>query len=428
MGKIKSRKRNTVFRLCIYTEVIAGTIIGCCLCGMGFIDILRNIIISITGIMVFVYYYGMRGSRMVKSILSQQVFLASFAVSNLLVAFTGICDIGTIWMAAVAVVAAREGMGHAVSCHLLLMLQYLVISADAAEDTKIIIFYAVLGILLALVVSEIKKQRLFIYAAVIFISLTLVIAIVLNGSLKETWDDRGFLFRCVLGDIALLTTSWVTYRLKKKSAGNKGKYENSTMDEKALLALASTDHELMQRIKKYSEDLYKHSLRTGNLSGMAAEFAGYGKNLARAGGFYHKAGRIYGNGDYKEACSQIIKEFAFPIQLADIIKQQAEVPEKPDSPEAALIMLSDSIISMDEYFCKTGKREGITDEKLVRSVFNSRLAKGSFDNSGIDKEHIEKLMDFYINNAFREETREEHYLIRKAWLCNDNTNGEGNRF
>jgi len=97
MGKIKSRKRNTVFRLCIYTEVIAGTIIGCCLCGMGFIDILRNIIISITGIMVFVYYYGMRGSRMVKSILSQQVFLASFAVSNLLVAFTGICDIGTIW-------------------------------------------------------------------------------------------------------------------------------------------------------------------------------------------------------------------------------------------------------------------------------------------------------------------------------------------
>ncbi len=400
MGKIKSRRRNMVFRLCIYAEVIAGTIIGCCLCGMGFIDILRNITISITGIMVFVYYYGMRGSRMVKSILSQQVFLASFAVSNLLVAFTGICDTGTIWMAAVAVVAAREGMGHAVSCHLLLMLQYLVISADAAEDTKIIIFYAVLGILLALVVSEIKKQRLFIYAAVIFISLTLVIAIVLNGSLKETWDNRGFLFRCVLGDIALLTISWVTYRLRKKSAGNK----------KALFALASTDHELMQRIKKYSESLYKHSLRTGNLSGMAAEFAGYSKNLARAGGFYHKAGRIYGNGDYKEACSRIIKEFAFPIQLADIIKQQVEVPEKPHSPEAALIMLSDSIISMDEYFCKTGKREGIPDEKLVRSVFNSRLAKGSFDNSGIDKEHIEKLMDFYINNAFKEETREEHYL------------------
>lgn len=406
MGKIKNRRKNMVFRLCIYAEVIAGTILGSYLSGVGFIDILRNIAISITGIMVFVYYYGMRGSRMVKSILSQQVFLASFAVSNLLVAFTGIADTGTIWMAAVAVTAAREGMGHAVSCHLLLMLQYSVISADAAADTKIMVFYAVLGILLSLVVSEIKKQKLFIYAAVIFISLTFVIAIVINGSLKETWDNRGFLFKCVAGDIALLITSWITYHIKRKSAGSQKEYKNNKMDEKAILELASTDHELMQKIKNYSESLYAHSLRTGNLSGSAAEFAGYGKNLAKAGGFYHEAGRIYGDEDYKEACSQIAKEFAFPIQLADIINQHGEVPEKPGSPEAAVVMLSDSIISTDEYFGRTGKREQITDEKLVKSVFNSRLAKGSLDNSGIDKEHIEKLMDFYINNAFKE----EHYL------------------
>ncbi len=324
MGKIKSRKKNMVFRLCIYAEVIAGTIIGGWLCGTGFIDILRNIAVSITGIMVFVYYYGMRGSRMVKSILSQPVFLASFAVSNLLVAFTGIADIGTVWMAAVAVVAAREGMGHAVSCHLLLMLQYSVISADAAKDTNIIIFYAVLGILLALVVSEIKKQKLFIYAAVIFISLTLVIAIVLNGSFKETWDNRGFMLKCVAGDIVLLAASWITYRIKRKNIRSQNEYKNSSMEDKTILELASTDHELMQKIKNYSETLYEHSLRTGNLSGMAAEFAGYGKNLAKAGGYYHEAGRIYGNEDYKEACSQIVKEFAFPIQLADIIKQHGD--------------------------------------------------------------------------------------------------------
>ncbi|MDE6617095.1 MAG: hypothetical protein K2K35_11050 [Lachnospiraceae bacterium] len=410
MGKIKSRKKNMVFRLCIYAEVIAGTIIGGWLCGTGFIDILRNIAVSITGIMVFVYYYSMRGSRMVKSILSQKVFLASFAVSNLLVAFTGIADTGTIWMAAVAVVAAREGMGHAVSCHLLLMLQYSVISADAATNTKLIIFYALLGILLALVVSEIKKQRLFIYAAVVFISLTLVIAIVINGSFKETWDNRGFMLKCVAGDIILLAASWVTYRIKRKNTRSQNEYKNSSMEDKAILELASTDHELMQKIKNYSTSLYAHSLRTGNLSGMAAEFAGYGKNLAKAGGYYHEAGRIYGNEDYKEACSQIIKEFAFPIQLADIIKQHGEAAEKPGSPEAAVVMLSDSIISMDEYFDRTGKREQIPDEKLVKSVFNSRMAKGSLDNSGIDKENIEKLMDFYIKNAFKEETREEHYL------------------
>lgn len=409
MGKIKGRRKSMVFRLCIYAEVIAGTILGSCLCGISFIDILKNIAVSVTGIMVFVYYYGMRGGRMLRSVLSQQVFLASFAVSNLLVAFTGIMDIGTIWMAAVAVVAAREGMGHAVSCHLLLMLQYLILSADAAANTRIIIFYAVLGILLSLVISEIKKQKMFIYAAVIFISLTFVIIIVLNGcNLKETWNNRGFLFKCIAGDAVLLIISWVTYRIKRKNVAGQNNYKNATLDEKSLSRLASKDHGLMQRIKGYSEALYIHSMRTGNLSGMAAEFAGYNKNLATAGGFYHEAGRIYGNGDYKEACSQLVKEYAFPIQLADIIRQHGEMPEKPGSPEAALVMLSDSIISTDEYFDRTGRREQISDEKLVKSVFNSRIAKGSLDNSGIDKEHMEELMDFYINNAFKEEIIEEH--------------------
>lgn len=414
MEEIKSRRKKMVFRFCIYTEVIAGTILGSCLCGAGFIDILKNIAVSLTGIMVFVYYYGMRGSRMIKSVLSQRVFLVSFAVSNLLVAFTGIADTGTIWMAAVAIVAVREGMGHAVSCHLLFMLQYLIISPAADTGTKIIIFYAVLGILLSLVVSEVKKQKLFIYAAVIFISLTFVIIIVLNGfNLKETWEHRSFLFKCVAGDAVLLITSWVTYRIKRKSAKSQNNYKEAALDEKALLRFASEDHELMQRIKGYSEALYTHSMRTGNLSGRAAEFAGYSRNLARAGGFYHEAGRVYGNEDYKEACHQLVNEYAFPIQLADIIKQHGEVPEKPHSPEAALVMLSDSIISTDEYFDRTGKREQIPDERLVKSVFNSRIARGSFDNSGIDKEHIDKLMDFYINNAFKEKTREENNIETK---------------
>ena len=54
MGKKISRRKNTEFRICIYAEVIAGTIIGSCLYGVGFIDILKNIAVSITGIMVFV--------------------------------------------------------------------------------------------------------------------------------------------------------------------------------------------------------------------------------------------------------------------------------------------------------------------------------------------------------------------------------------
>lgn len=402
MEKIKSLKKNVVFRFCIYAEVILSTILGSFLCGMDYIGILKNTAVSITGTMVFVYYYGLKGGRMVKAVSSPLAFLTGFAISNLLVALTGIKDIGTIWIVAVAVTAVREGMGHAVSCHLLLMLQYLIISADAKKNTEIIIFYAVLGILLALVVSDIKKRRLFLYAAVIFISLTLVILIVLNGfNLKQTWEERGFLFRCMAGDIMLLSVSWVTYCIKRKSARANKAYKDN-YNEKTLLKLANPGHELMQRIKQYSEALYFHSVRTGELSGKAAEFAGYNKNLAMAGGFYHEAGRIYNDEDYKKACTQIAKEYNFPVQLEDIIKQHGDSILKPKTPEAVIVMLSDGIIAADEYFERTGKRAQIPDDRLVKSIFNGRTGRGILDNSGIDKEQEEKFMEFYINNAFKE--------------------------
>ena len=403
MEKIKSRRKNTVFRFWIYAEVISGTVFGSILCGTGYIGILKNIAVSITGIMVFVYYYGLKNGKMVKAVLPQKAFFISFAVSNLLVAFTAVTDTGTVWMAGLAAIAAMDGMGHAVPCHLLLMLQYLILSADAAKNNRIVIFYAVLGMLLAFIVPEIKKRRMFLYAAVIFISLTLVLAIVLSGgNIKEVWAGRAFLARCIAGDAILLAVSWVTYCIKRQSSRRK-KYKLQEQDQKILAALAGTDHMLMKRIKHYSEALYTHSVKTGNLSCRVAEYAGYNKNLAMAGGFYHEAGRIYENEDYKEACRKIAGEYAFPLQLTDIIEQHGGKSGGVVSPEAVIVMVRDGIIATDEYLVRTGKREQVPDEKLVESVFNSKAMKEKLGSSGMGQEQIEKLMDFYINNAFKEE-------------------------
>ena len=130
--------------------------------------------------------------------------------------------------------------------------------------------------------------------------------------------------------------------------------------------------------------------------------SGYNKNLAMAGGFYHEAGRIYGDEDYKEACRHIAKEYGFPVQLEDIIKQHGDSILNPKTPEAIVVMLSDGIIAADEYFERTGKRAQIPDERLVKSIFNGRMGRGILDNSGINKEQEEKFMEFYINNAFKE--------------------------
>lgn len=404
--KIKAHIKNSVFICLVYVEVILCTVLGGILCDTSYIDIFRNVATVIVGVMIFIYYYSLSGDKVTEKILPKILFFISFAVSNLLVAYTGRADIGTIWIVAVAILAVKEGIGHAISCHALLMLQYLVLSADAETNIRIIIFYAIIGILIALVLSEIRNNKEFIYASLILVALTMVMIIVLfSFDLKEVINNKDFVIRCLVGDGIILLVSWITYCINPEMAernAQRGRKRNQKRDKKIILQLLESDNILLKRMKNYSETMYAHSIRVGRLSYKAAYYMGCDCLLAKAGGLYHEAARIYEHGQYLDECKMLITEYNFPTGLSDIIMQYAST-EKPKSYEATIVMISDSIISTDEYLERTGKRSQISDEKLVKSIFNKRIKKGNFSESGMNNEQIEKLMDFYINNAFKED-------------------------
>ena len=83
-----------------------------------------------------------------------------------------------------------------------------------------------------------------------------------------------------------------------------------------------------------------------------------------------------------------------------MIRQHSTGFEKPKSIEAAIVMLSDCIISTSEYLEKTGDRQAVSDEKLIESIFNNRIEKGNLEDVYITDEKIEALKKFYIENAF----------------------------
>lgn len=405
MEKMKDRIKSGVFTCLIYAEVILCTVLGGILCGTSYIEIFRNVATIIVGIMIFVYYYSLSGDKMADKILPRIAFIISFAISNLLVAYTSRTDIGTVWLVAVALAAVRVGIGHAVPCHALLMLQYVILSTNATVNIRIIIFYAMTGILLALVMSETRNNKELIYASVIFVALTIVMIVVLfSFDLKEVERNSEFVIKCLIGDVIILLVSWITYFINPEMAERNarlGRKRNQKRDKKVILQLLEPDHTLLKRMKQYSETMYVHSVRVGRLSYQAAYYMGCDCLLAKAGGLYHEAGKMYEYGEHIDECKMLITEYNFPTGLADIIIQYAN-SEKPRSCEAAVVMISDSIISTDEYLTRTGKRAQISDEKLVKSVFNKRIIKGNFSESGMNNEQIGKLRDFYINNAFKE--------------------------
>ena len=159
----------------------------------------------------------------------------------------------------------------------------------------------------------------------------------------------------------------------------------------------------MQRIKEHSSYLYNHSVQNGRLSYKAAAYMGFDRLLAGTGGLYHEAGRIYSEKGDIDAFNRIAREYKFPAVLASAARQNSTSSEKPKSPEEAIVMLSDCIISISEYLEKKGKREEITDERIVKNIFSNRIAKGNLDESGMDRRQLNKLMGFYIDNAFSEE-------------------------
>ena len=63
-------------------------------------------------------------------------------------------------------------------------------------------------------------------------------------------------------------------------------------------------------------------------------------------------------------------------------------------------MLSDCILSSNEFLVNKGKRDSVSDRQLVESVFNNRIKKGSLSKSGLTEDKIDKLKEYYINNAF----------------------------
>jgi putative nucleotidyltransferase with HDIG domain len=148
------------------------------------------------------------------------------------------------------------------------------------------------------------------------------------------------------------------------------------------------------KLKECSQSFYEHALRIGDLSQRAAKEIGADEMLAKAGGLYHEIGKINGK-NYIEEGIKIAKEYDFPKELTLIIKQHNIKYDKPTSVEAAIVMLSDNVESTIEYIEKTEEVK-FTPNKIIDNIFQLRMEKGTFDNSGLSLKSFKLLKDFYL--------------------------------
>ncbi|NLP35661.1 MAG: HDIG domain-containing protein [Clostridiales bacterium] len=309
-----------------------------------------------------------------------------------------------------------------------------------AERMETVLQLLLIGTLMNMLSGYLKKKSTVIYASIIILSTNITLAFVINNFVFDYRAGYNYFSSFFSILTVLIIGFFISLIYQHFVVINEDKRENddntadiidenmedeeiceNTIVEQNLLEeedkeitkasdgfrtsyqlLNNLNNELLLRLKECSKDLYEHSLLIGDISSSAAKAIQADELLAKAGGLYHEIGKI-NKGNYIEQGLILAEQYGFPEQLKSILKQHNIKYEKPTSVEAAIVMLSDNVVSTIEYIEKTEDYK-YTRNMIIENIFQMRMDKGTFDESGLSIKDYKLLKEFYQKEFYRRES------------------------
>jgi putative nucleotidyltransferase with HDIG domain len=211
-----------------------------------------------------------------------------------------------------------------------------------------------------------------------------------------------------------------------------------------LLELADPAHPLLKKLLQVAPGTYNHSIQMGNLAEAAAEAIGANPLLARVGAYYHDIGKtvrpeyfvenqIYVDNPHDRLSPNLSKlaitahvrdgehlgrVYGLPQPVVDIIKQHHGTSvlayfyhkarqstkdsvyeesyryeeQKPQSKEAAIIMLADSIEAAVRAMENPTRRK---IQGLIQEIIKQKVQDGQLDESALTQGDLHKIRDSF---------------------------------
>lgn len=185
--------------------------------------------------------------------------------------------------------------------------------------------------------------------------------------------------------VITFTLKYVSYHILHK---NRDKFQEINDPEYALLT----------ELKKTSQRSYYHAVHTAYFSEKIARKIGADEMLAKAGGYYHKIGKMRGTNNLKNAL-EIAKEYQFPPQLVQLLKEYGGKNTILRSKEAAIVVLSDAMVSSVMFLFEKDKNATLDYEQIVSVVFKKQIDSGLLDHCDLTMDQLRQ-----IRTMFTEET------------------------
>lgn len=407
----------------MYLSLILGALICAGINRMTIAGMLVQVCYSLIIGVVFMTLLHTREDMLWAQIPEKLVYLFSFSVSLCLIGAASRYHIGLFWLLPLAVVGYLESVEIKAVTFGVLMLDYLCNAALVHKDINLLVGYFIMAAAIVMILSMLRDGKEMPYAGVILVALCIALFVIRCGfQSSEIFRQRYFLILEISSLVFVAVFSGIL-QIVCGTAGGDGAAdvpemspdveagigpepeENQRQEPEAsvesfdMMAYLQDDYPLILQLKE-EDTLYQHSYEISRLSGLAARELGCNEALAAVGGMFHEAGRMISPDNYMEGNAVLAEQYGFPEDLAAVIRQHNTGSEIPKSPEAAVVMLSDCIVSTSEYLRKNGKRGAISDDQLVMSIFTNRINKGGLDEAGLTDAQLDTLKAFYVAHAF----------------------------
>lgn len=272
-------------------------------------------------------------------------------------------------------------------CAFMLLLYFQVMLTDA--EPSVFFAYACIGMIGIMLFSYLDVEFLFGVPLFSGLALTYVILLTMEYTECGSLHFDAFLYAAINVFVSFLLVTfalkYVSYHILHK---NRDKYQEINDPEYVLLT----------ELKKTSSRAYYHAVHTAYFSEKLARRIGADEMLAKAGGYYHKIGKMRGNNNLKNAL-EIAKEYDFPPELVRLLKEYGGKNTVLRSQEAAIVILADAMVSSVMFLFEKDKNAKLDYEQIVSVVFKKQTDSGILDHCNLTMEQMRQ-----IRTMFTEET------------------------
>lgn len=412
MGKYMQEKKvgnGMLTTVVVYLSLSGASVYHGMKYGLPSYGITANVLISLILATVLIRYMKYSQSKNNRFVQDKGAFLILFALVNFMMAWGSEDEYGYLWLLPVVLITVGTGMEHGVMVYFVLLIQNIMLHTGEFNSWYLLLLF-LYGVFVIWVLSKELRGKTLFYLFVSLLSVDAVLQILQYQFQMSALQSHKRQVVVELISVVCLEIFLAFYLLYRKHREAKELRDSQRHFQEGLEAALQEDHALLLRLQEHSRSLMGHSRRISAIAAQAAEYMGANVLLAQAGGLYHEIGKITDPKNYLQAGVELLEEYDMPKELLEVVSQHSTGLPKPQSMEAAIVMMADCIISTSNALEKKGKRDAVSDKHLVEVVFQHRIAGGNLEESGLTEEQIKQLQEFYMEHAFasnREEQKSE---------------------